>query len=177
MRNHGIECAQKAKDNIRNNFGNKLLRICRNNNLYICNGRINSDITSAYTCIKGSVIDYLIANIDSVILANKFTVHDCSPLLSDVHCALSFVVNVYSSYNKTEKIISNRIRWETDKKDSFLNNINRNIINELNLLLDNVKSHSLNINEIDNLAIKVKLLFQESAKVTFKRNSVVPKKS
>lgn len=102
LRNYGIECARKSKDNIRNNFGNKLLQICRNNNLYICNGRINGDITSAYTCIIGSVIGYLIANVDSVLLLNRFTVHDYSALLSDVHCALSFVVNVYSNYNKTE---------------------------------------------------------------------------
>ena len=116
LRNHGIECARKSKDNIRNNFGNNLLQICGNNDLYICNGRINSDNTMAYTYIKGSFIDYWIANIDSLLLANKFTVHDYSPLLSDVHCALSFAVNVYSNYNKTEKTISNRIRWETDKK-------------------------------------------------------------
>ena len=49
---------------LRNNYGNKLLQLCCNNDLYICNGRLNGDLTGAYTCTKGSVKDYLIANID-----------------------------------------------------------------------------------------------------------------
>lgn len=176
LRNYGIQGERNSQDKTRNNFGNVLLQICRNNNLYICNGRLNSENTSAYTCIKGSVIDYLIANINSILLVNKFTVHEFSPLLSDVHCALSFAVTVHSHIYKTEKPVFNRIRWEADKKESFINNINRNKITELNLMLDNAKFRSLNINDIDNLATKVKLLFQESANVSFKRNSVVTKK-
>ena len=32
----------------------KLLQLCCNNNLYICNGRINNDLTGVYTCTRGS---------------------------------------------------------------------------------------------------------------------------
>ena len=55
---HNIPISRMSQDTVRNNFGNKLLQLCRNYNLYICNGRINGDLTGAPTCIKGSVIDY-----------------------------------------------------------------------------------------------------------------------
>ena len=54
----------------------------------------NVDVSHVITCIKGSVIDYLIANINSLVRINNFIVHDFCPLLSDVHCALSFSINI-----------------------------------------------------------------------------------
>ena len=43
LQNHGIKCIRKSHYKIKDNYGNKLLEICRNNNLYICNGRGKGD--------------------------------------------------------------------------------------------------------------------------------------
>ena len=35
-----VEIVRKSMDNRKNNFGNRLLELCRCNNIFICNGRI-----------------------------------------------------------------------------------------------------------------------------------------
>ena len=67
LQTHRISSLRFSRGSVKNNFGNKLLQLCRNNNLYICNGRINGDTTGALTCIKGSVIDYLFCNLDGLL--------------------------------------------------------------------------------------------------------------
>ena len=52
---------------------------------------------------RGSVIDYLIANIHGLIIVQNFKVHEFTPLLSDVHCALSFDIGVRPQVNTTVK--------------------------------------------------------------------------
>ena len=76
LQNHAIKSVRMSQDKIKNNYGNKLLQICRNNNLYVCNGRVKGDEIGALTCVKGSVIDYLISTIDGILLVNNFVVHD-----------------------------------------------------------------------------------------------------
>ena len=51
LQKNGIKCIRNSQDKIKNNYGNKLLEICRNNNLYICNGRVKGDEIGALTCV------------------------------------------------------------------------------------------------------------------------------
>ena len=72
-----------------NMYGNSFLEFCRNNNLFIMNGRIGSDFTQPkLTCKERSTVDYFIAS--SSILENiqDFNVIDFNCLFSDAHCAL-----------------------------------------------------------------------------------------
>ena len=144
LQTHNISLSRASRDTVRNNFGNKLLQLCDNNNLHICNGRIDGDVTGALTCIRGSVIDYLICNLEGLLFLNNFYVHEYSPLFSDVHCPISFNINVSqnTSHNSPLRVIHKK--WEPAKKDSFINNIDPNMVNELNLLLDNLQYLSLN---------------------------------
>lgn len=169
LQNHGFECERKSQDKNKNNFGYQLLKLCQNNNLYISNGRLNSEESSACTCIKGSVIDYLIGNINGMLLVNNFRVHYYSPLLSDVHCALSFSINVNFHVHKSEKCIYSDRKWEPERKDIFVNNINRHKLAELSLKLDNLKKSSLNKNEMESVVSTIKNIFQESAKCLLKQ--------
>ena len=148
-----------------------------NNNLYICNGRISGDETGAFTCIRGSVIDYLICNLNGLIFVNNFQVHGYSPLFSDVHCAISFNINVASPHiNHNSSVHFVHKRWESGKKESFINNIDSNMVNELNLLLDQSHNISLNETQIDFFAESIKTIFLKSVKNSFKKYTVVSKK-
>ena len=109
LQSHAIPLHRQSQDCTKNNYGRKLLQLCCNNNLYICNGRIYNDLTGAYTCTRGSVIDYLIANIHGLIIVQNFKVHEFTPLLSDVHCALSFDIEVRPQVNTTV----NKKRYDT----------------------------------------------------------------
>ena len=73
LQTHNISLSRASRDTVRNNFGNKLLQLCDNNNLHICNGRIDGDVTGALTCIRGSVIDYLICNLEGLLLVRWMT--------------------------------------------------------------------------------------------------------
>ena len=176
LQTHKISRLRLSRDSVKNNFGNRLLQLCRNNNLYICNGRINGDTTGALTCIKGSVIDYLICNLDGLLFVNKFCVHEYSPLFSDVHCAISFNINVSRNISHNAPVASAHKKWEQNKKDSFINNIDTNMVNELNLILENSQNCSLNENQIDFFAQSVKNIFHKSVKSSFKKYTFVSKK-
>jgi hypothetical protein len=72
-----------------NNFGRKLLEMCKSNNLCIANSRIGKDKNiSKKTCNDLSVVDYLILSSNLFSVIKKFDVLDYDPLFSDVHCAL-----------------------------------------------------------------------------------------
>ncbi|CAC5375581.1 unnamed protein product [Mytilus coruscus] len=47
-------------DKTKNHFGNLLLEMCRNNNLFILNGRVDGDKEGLFTCRQSSVVDYFI---------------------------------------------------------------------------------------------------------------------
>lgn len=106
LRNNGILLFRKSMDKTKNNFGNQLLQCCKHNNLYICNGRLEQSDIGAFTCIKGSVIDYLISNINGLTRVKDFTVHDYVPTLSDVHSAISFMINIQFIKRKRHQILS-----------------------------------------------------------------------
>ena len=45
---------------------------------------------------------------------NNFTVHDFSPLLSDVHCAISFTINIKLLKNQNKNIQVRYQKWESN---------------------------------------------------------------
>ena len=91
--------------------------------MYICNGRLEQSGIGAFTCIKGSVIDYLISNINGLTRVKDFTVHDYVPTLSDVHSAISFMINIQFIKRKRHQILSTYKKWETAKREEFVRNI------------------------------------------------------
>ena len=119
LQNPGIKCIRKSHYKIKNNYGNKLLEICCNNNLYICNSRVKGDELGALTCVKGSVIDYLISTIEGILFVNNFVVHNYSPLFSDVHCAISFKITVCQNKTDDKAISFKQKQWEKSKKGHF----------------------------------------------------------
>ena len=148
---------RKSAERARNNFGNKLLQLCRNNNLYICNGRINADTSYALICIKGSVIDYLIANINGLLKINNFIVHEYSPFLSDVHCAISFSLSIKILRKQAAKTFQvKHKKWETSKRSEFLNNFDRSLVESiLSRLQSSFFNNSINKDKINSIVSQI----------------------
>ena len=167
---NGIPMVRKSADKTKNNFGNKLLQLCRNNNLYICNGRICPDSSSDSTCIKGSVIDYLIANISGLVKINNFTVHEFTPILSDIHCAISFSVNIKMVKKPIEDVQVRYQKWESTKRLEFINNLDRNHVQTIL-----TKLHSQNF-DINTIVLYINNLFIKTAKNSFKKPIIVSTK-
>ena len=66
-------------------------------------------------------------------------------------------------------------KWEPAKKDSFINNIDSNMVNELNRLLDNSHNLPLNKNQIDFFAESIKNIFKKVFKNRLKSTQLCQK--
>lgn len=86
-----IPLQRASKDTKINNLGYWLIDICKNNNLFITNGRFGKDngIGSA-TFRDKSVIDYTICTAESFDFLNEFEVLELDSLFSDGHSLLSW---------------------------------------------------------------------------------------
>lgn len=90
--NHKISLKRVSKCKGRtNNYGHKLLEVCKRNNLYIANSRIGSDANiGERTCNDATVVDYLILSSNLFSLITNFEIDEFVPLYSDCHCCLHF---------------------------------------------------------------------------------------
>ena len=80
-------------DQSSNNIGFKLLDICKNNNLFILNGRMGSDKDKGnFTFRHTSVIDYILASVESLKLLNDFDIIETDPIFSDGHSLLQLSI-------------------------------------------------------------------------------------
>ena len=63
--------------------------------------------------------DYLISNIDGFIMLNSFIVHKFSPLLSDVHCALSFTCKLLLNRQRAFEVQDKHKNGNNQKKQNL----------------------------------------------------------
>ncbi|CAC5386214.1 unnamed protein product [Mytilus coruscus] len=67
-------------DKTKNHFGNLLLEMCGNNNLFILNGRVDGDKEGLFTCRQSSVVDYFICTYNLLSCVVSMSVLDFSAL-------------------------------------------------------------------------------------------------
>ena len=81
---------RKLFDKASNNHDSKLIDICKNNNLFILNGRFDKDENIGnFTFRDTSVIDYILVSVHTLKLLRSFEIADTDPIFSDVHSILS----------------------------------------------------------------------------------------
>ena len=72
-----------------------MLEFCKNNNLFILNGRIGSDYTAQkLTCKEKSTVDYFLSSANIFEYLKGFHVMEFNSLFSDAHCAVSLTLNL-----------------------------------------------------------------------------------
>ncbi|CAG2221991.1 unnamed protein product [Mytilus edulis] len=154
-----------------NTFGSKLLSFCKNNNMFICNGRVGSDkgvgrVTSSQT----SLIDYCIVSPDLFPLLSEFEVIDFDPLYSDVHCRLHVIFSTgvttdLHNNDSTPNTVNIPVRWNNEMKDQFVNMVEDKLSTEdlFNKLVTlNVESDTFQ-SDIDNFVDFFNSIFIDSA--------------
>ena len=60
----GFSIVRNSKDKTVNQYGKRLIDVCRHCNIFILNGRSKSDYNGKCTCKQTSVVDYCISNVD-----------------------------------------------------------------------------------------------------------------
>lgn len=117
---------RKNRDPQSNNFGTKLLSLCKENNLAIVNGRLEQGQCTYHGVYRNrpvqSTVDYLIADVNDFNSISNMTVLDISefsdhcPIVFTLNCAFNAAKDNYRSYDK--------IIWDTSGKDDFLEILN-----------------------------------------------------
>ena len=82
---HKIQLSKKKADDCSDSFGNTLLDMCRNNDLFVFNGRIHVGseyIQPRLTYKNKSWIDYFIGSAYFFIILKDLTVHEFSSPIS-----------------------------------------------------------------------------------------------
>ena len=109
-----------------------------------------------------------------------FHVHEFSPLNSDAHCPVALTLNTEitedPSYPENNYSISKPKLWNSDKSESFINNIDILKVAEIEMHLDRIqRKNNVSKGEIDNIVSEIGAWFESTAQETF--GSIKKKKS
>lgn len=141
-----------------NNFGRRLLLMCKNFNLVIVNGRYGRDKgIGSLTCKLGSVVDYAIASIPILKQIVDFGVEVFDSLFSDVHSALTLSIMSKGNAGIIQKTIDNasyeeanhnidprlRFKWDRARSREFVENIDNDDFQDV---LKQVQGQTLHVN-------------------------------
>ena len=160
-----------SQDKVINNEGNKLIDICKSNNLFILNGRCGTDKNiGAMTFRNLSVIDYSIVSQHALQFVNMFEILEVDPLFSDGHSLLSTTLcfsqsSILNTKKYPKQNIKGKPKLTEDKKTIFVQNIDRSKLNDLyNFIQDSSKNYnSVNKDNINSMCLKFSEIFHESA--------------
>ncbi|CAG2215468.1 unnamed protein product [Mytilus edulis] len=161
-------------DKVVNCYGRKFLEFCKNNKVFILNGRVGQDVIGRPTSRSNSVIDYIICTSHFLRCVSNFEILEFSKLFSDVHSPLKLSFN---RVNPTFELLTTELsyqeenkigKWKFEQVNDFKNNIDedkiRNVIDELS-----VYSNKENVTkyEINTAVTNITDILIDSAKATF----------
>ena len=163
-----------------NQNGKDLIDMCKYQDLCILNGRIGMDSNiGSTTCADKSAIDYAISTHDLLKHITNFTVDKFDPLLSDKHNPIilnlnlakpsEIAQNTYVSNNNSEVPIEEPIvkcKWDKSKKLDFLNNFDKNKINNISNNLSAILLNDITQTTVENISNDLSDILIEPAKKT-----------
>ena len=138
-----------------NNYGYRLIELCKEFSLMILNGRVGTDANIGMCTSNGcTVVDYAIGSFSLFPMVQDFSVEPFDALLSDVHSPLVLTLSingdVMNHFTPVESEISDfhpenlnakateKIRkWNTDKANEFQKKLAEHNIEDLNSMIDN----------------------------------------
>ena len=178
--NNNIPLERINIDKITNSYGYQLVEFCKNNNIFIMNGRFDAQLPSL-TCKNSSTVDYLLATANTFENISAFHVLKFDSLYSDAHCPLS--VNIKTMHANTSKTthqppigtIPEVKLWDSNKSDLFTENINYDEISKINSFLDVLGTEqNVHIHNINETVRRIENLFISNSKASFGQKRIKP---
>ena len=141
-----------------NNYGHRLVQLCRNMDIHIPNGRVGKDrYIGSLTCRDTSTVDYLIVSSQVFPCAYDFFIDHFNALLSDCNRALCNKVCTpakqpntcdLSGFVKNGFNLSKRPNWKPEHSLRFCSKIDEYklelIQRELHKMSNNIKKNGIN---------------------------------
>lgn len=180
-----IHLTRKSMHKKTNNYGYRLVDLCKNTNLFIANGRFENNATAHFTCNQSSVVDYFIMSPEILTNVYKFEVKDFDPMYSDVHNQIMVTLSKKTTNRlnggdinrPTTCTIENngipntkitRPKINTNHKSDLCDNIDLNNVNsilaDLDSFIDNI--NIVNSNNINDISHSITNLLINSAKTS-----------
>lgn len=167
LENLSVPLERSSHDNRTNTHGMRLIEICRNNNLFLLNGRLFSDRNvGAPTFRDKSVIDYAISTAECFEFVSDFGVYRTDSLFSDGHNAIYFNISVPATnyVNETSSKSLKTPKWQSNLSHTFVENID---IEQVHILSENLRSSPCNPQTIDDVTVQLSQIFQNASYRTF----------
>jgi hypothetical protein len=170
---YNVPINRKWVDQTINYYGTQLIDLCKNNDIYILNGRAGSDKDNPrLTCKNSSTVDYFLAT--SYVFQNivDFHVEEYCSLYSDVHCPL-FITLKTKHFLPIENLINDQLEpktrlWDSKKADVFIENLDVLKLYEIETKLDQmIDNDDITQNNIDNITSDIANIFNKCALETF----------
>ena len=171
----GFSLTRTSQDQQMNNYGSRLLNMCKSLGVLISNGRCGKDrMLGETTCNNVSTVDYVLCSPELICNIHKFEVLPFCKLLSDIHnpIQVSFkqqllidnVDQVSTTSNLNENVIHESIVWNNAKKTDFKNNISIDEISCIESVLNQLDSaDGITQDDIDNVVTSIQDLFYKNA--------------
>lgn len=188
-----VPLERSSKDETNNNFGFKLIELCKKTGINIVNGRMCKDKdVGDLTCDRKSMVDYMIVSPQMFAYITDFGIEDFNPLFSDKHSPViaelclstgSRGVNANNlpsggidvdgtciHASESEGSVENKgkmYKWKEDCKGEFMKGINDNCIKDIEAIIDRLSDRNSVIREdIEHVNNSIAGLFDNSAKVS-----------
>ena len=113
---------RKSFDIRSNNYGNKLLAMCKECDLCIVNGRIEPGRFTCYNFTRNlsgaSVVDYVLSSLNIYSLFKSMKVYDLTEF-SD-HCPIEFVMNIQNVVSQCNNVSYDKLIWDDSKTQDLI---------------------------------------------------------
>jgi hypothetical protein len=176
----GFSLNRVSQDPKCNNYGLRLLEMCKTIGVCIINGRIGSDKgIGHFTCDGASVVDYILSSPKLFPAIADFEVLDFDCNYSDKHCPLFLALKMVDptlylhgskqSANRDVNIVENakaKPKWCSDKKEELRNNLNDEKLAQFLELVQSADGRAMNQTDIDEIVNSIGVVFNESASDT-----------
>ncbi|CAG2232095.1 unnamed protein product [Mytilus edulis] len=167
-----ISRCRKNPDTIVNKYGRKLIEFCKNNNMFILNGRFGKDSIGRMTCKNKSVVDYIICTCNVLENILDFEVQEFCRLFSDVHSPLSLTLSCKNK--KHSDLATNNFtpkigKWKCEKTLDFRDNLDGEMIEKLFFKIQSLHNAKENAQkpEVDEVVFDLCNILLKSAETTF----------
>ena len=173
-----IPLSRTSNDIKTNNIGYWPVNTCKNNNLFIVNGRVGKDRDiGSKTFPDQSVINYTLCTADCFYFLQQFEIIKLDEIFSDGHSLLSWPLDINPQSkphgNSSANIYSVICTWKNELREKFIENIKLSDVLAVNDSLDTITPSLQSINNITN---SIGEIFSQAATLTFQKTNVSFKK-
>ena len=140
---------RKSHDLHVNNFGCRLLELCKQNNIFILNGRLETGQCTYHSVLRSrpvaSLVDYLLTDRNNLSSVHHMQVLDINEF-SD-HCPIEFSLNINTCLCTQDTVVNSRERlsWSSNN-ETFLQSVSDSL-DIFHTVINQLTNNEIHVNE------------------------------